>query len=462
MDRRALAVASRLARRRTRYCPHEAFPTQARFLSLDCLEALFGGAAGGGKSDALLMAALQYVHVPGYAALLLRRTYTDLALPDAIMDRSHQWLASTDARWDDRDKTWHFKTSGEDATLTFGYLETEQDKYRYQSAQFQFVGFDELTQHVEAAYTYLFSRLRRLKTSTVPLRMRGATNPGGIGHRWVKARFVEQATASGEFVPSKLEDNPHIDQGSYREALAKLDPTTRAQLEHGLWVQDTSGLVYAQFERVKHLLPAPRDKCDRHVLAIDFGVVDATAFVVLGWNRHERIVWVLHVEQHTGMIPSEAAARAKELGETWPLDRIVGDEGGLGKAFAEEMRKRWAIPIVPAQKRDKLGFIKLLNGALASSTVFLAAGQTEDLAGELETLPWSNGDHDEEAASFPNHRTDAFLYGWRDCWAFNEKDEHREPAHGSPEWYAIQLAKEKAEASKAAARQLKRAPRRFG
>lgn len=458
------AVVRAIARsaRARRYCPHEPFPTQARFMGLDCLEALFGGAAGGGKSDALLMAALQYVHVPGYAALLLRRTYTDLALPDAIMDRSHQWLTNTDAKWDDRDKTWHFKTAGEDATLTFGYLETAQDKYRYQSAQFQFIGFDELTQHAESAYTYLFSRLRRLKTSSVPLRMRGATNPGGIGHRWVKARFVVQETASGEFVPSKLEDNPHIDHGSYREALAKLDPTTRAQLEHGLWVQDTSGLVYAQFDRAKHLVPAPREKCDKHVLAIDFGVVDATAFVVLGWNKHERVVWVLHVEQHTGMIPSEAAARAKELGVSWPLDRIVGDEGGLGKAFAEEMRKRWQIPIVPAQKRDKLGFIKLMNGAFASGGIYLAAGQTEDLAAEFEMLPWSDEDHNQEASSFPNHRTDAALYGYRDCWAFAEKDEATVPLPGSPEWYARELVREKAEASKHAARVLKRRPARFG
>src|SRR5574340_387166 len=87
-------------------------PPQAAFLLLDGLEALYGGAAGGGKSDALLVAALQYVDVPGYAALLLRRTYPDLALPGAIMDRAKEWLgphlAAGSVRWIETDKTFVF------------------------------------------------------------------------------------------------------------------------------------------------------------------------------------------------------------------------------------------------------------------------------------------------------------------------------------------------------------------
>jgi hypothetical protein len=103
-------------------------------------EALFGGAAGGGKSDSLLMAALQYVDEPGYAAILFRRTYADLALPGAIMDRSKEWLSGKGARWNEREKTWTFPSG---ATLSFGYLEHENDKYRYQGSEFQFAGFDD-------------------------------------------------------------------------------------------------------------------------------------------------------------------------------------------------------------------------------------------------------------------------------------------------------------------------------
>ena len=161
--------------------PHWPEPPQEAFLWLDNLEAFYGGAAGGGKSDALLMAALQYVHVPGYAALLLRKSYADLALPGAIMDRSRDWL-QPHAKWNDNDKKWTFPSG---ATLTFGYLQTSNDRYRYQGAEFQFVGFDELTQFDEIDYTYLLSRLRRPSTgplSTVPLRMRAAANQIGRAH----------------------------------------------------------------------------------------------------------------------------------------------------------------------------------------------------------------------------------------------------------------------------------------
>ena len=230
----------------TDYIPHRPTPKQHAFLFLDCLEALFGGAAGGGKTDSLLMAALQYVDVPGYAALLLRRTYADLALPGAIMDRSHDWLRGTAAWWNDRDKTWHFPSG---ATVTFGYLASDADKYRYQGAELQFIGFDELTQFSEEQYTYLFSRLRRLEGVNVPLRMRAASNPGGAGHAWVYDRFMPDLTPEAAehrrktgriFVPSLLDDNPYIDRDAYQRGLAELDDITRKQLEDGLWVTDPS------------------------------------------------------------------------------------------------------------------------------------------------------------------------------------------------------------------------------
>src|SRR6185369_13608050 len=136
----AQLATPRLVEPYMRHIPH---PTQQVFLGLNVREALYGGAAGGGKSDALLMAALQYVDVPGYAALLLRRTWPDLVLPGAIMDRAKQWLSGTPARPHDGGRSWTFPSG---AKLQFGYLQQDDDKYRYQSAEFQFVGFDELTQ----------------------------------------------------------------------------------------------------------------------------------------------------------------------------------------------------------------------------------------------------------------------------------------------------------------------------
>lgn len=123
-------------------------------LLLDVMEVLFGGAAGGGKSVGLLAAAAQFVDVPGYAALLLRRRYRDLALPGALMAISKQWWLSTDAKWSEQAGKWTFPSGAE---IQFGYMEHEGDEQQYQSAAFQFIGFDELTQFSENQYTYLFS-----------------------------------------------------------------------------------------------------------------------------------------------------------------------------------------------------------------------------------------------------------------------------------------------------------------
>src|SRR5690606_8327571 len=128
--------------------------------------------------------------------------------------------------------------------ISFGYCETPADVYRYQGSEFQRIGVDELTQWQEEPYRYLMSRIRRLEGVDTPLGIRGYTNPGGIGHRWVKARFVDKATAAGPFVGAKVDDNPHVDREAYKQALERLDDTTRDQLLHGLWVQDESGRVY--------------------------------------------------------------------------------------------------------------------------------------------------------------------------------------------------------------------------
>ena len=197
--------------------------------------------AGGGKSQALLAAALQYVDLPGYAALLVRRTYADLALPGALMDRARLWLEGSAARWRQEEKTWRFPSG---ATLTFGYLDHPSHKHRYQSSEFQFVGFDELTQFGEAEYTYLFSRLRRLRDFPSPVRMRSASNPGGAGHDWVRRRFLIDGPAHGRiFIPATLDDNPHLDRDQYIAGLQELDPLTRRRLLCGDWDATDDGLL---------------------------------------------------------------------------------------------------------------------------------------------------------------------------------------------------------------------------
>jgi hypothetical protein len=281
-----------------KYCPHVPDPgtPQEQFLLDFRRELLYGGAAGGGKSDALLMGALQFVEEPRYAAIIFRKTYTDLSLEGALMERAHEWLGNTDARWNEQKKKWRFPSG---ASLTFGYLASPLDKFRYQSAEFQYVGFDELTQFPEDDYKYLFSRLRRLAGSRVPLRMRAATNPGGVGHRWVRPRFGITGTPTSmievspdrAFIPAKLKDNRFVDRESYREQLGELDQHTRQQLEEGdwdarmpgPWVLDHRGLDKAfllgeMYDTGARALPPPVGAA--LPLGMDFG---ETSHILVGW-----------------------------------------------------------------------------------------------------------------------------------------------------------------------------------
>lgn len=232
-----------LTPRTNSYIPHDPTPKQAAFLLLQVKEAFYGGAAGGGKSDALMMAALQYCDIPGYNAIIFRKTYSDLALPGALMDRAHDWLSNTDAKWSDQDKKWSFPSG---ASLSFGYLENEVQKYRYASSEFQFIGWDELTQFTETSYRFLFSRLRRSRDQTdngIPLRVRSAANPGGVGHEWVRDRFIT-SPGSRVFIPAGLVDNPYLDQEEYSESLMELDHLTRQQLMYGDWEVELEGTLF--------------------------------------------------------------------------------------------------------------------------------------------------------------------------------------------------------------------------
>lgn len=229
--------------KRSEYWAEEPSLTQKVFLKSNAKEVLFGGAAGGGKSSALLMAALQFVDVPNYSAILFRRTYADLALPGALMDRFITWMSNyEDVHWNANQYTATFPSG---ARVTFGYLNNVNDYLRYKGSEFQFIGMDEVTEIREADYRYMFSRLRRPSSgplSKVPLRMRAATNPAP---NWVRQRFLVEGKDTGRiFVPSKLTDNPGIDPDSYRSVLAELDPVERKRLEFGDWWSTTLGSMF--------------------------------------------------------------------------------------------------------------------------------------------------------------------------------------------------------------------------
>lgn len=332
------------------------------------------------NSDALLMAALQYVHVKGYAALLLRKSYPDLALPGALMDRGRDWLHGSEAKWDDKNKTWHFPAG---SSLTFGYLATETDKYRYKSAEFQFIGFDELTQFDEASYLYLFSRLRKPADMKVPLRMRAASNPGDIGHAWVKARFLTpEGTEAGRiFVPAKVDDNPHIDREEYLNSLWQLtsgDEVTYRQLREGDW-DAFAGQVFSEWTPSVHVVkPFEIPKGWMRFRSMDWGF--ATPYCVNWWAvdfdgkmycYRELYGWGGKPNIGTRETASEVAGRvlglSKDDGEfeyNTADPSIWGERGGTGPSIGEEFMQA-GIPWMMADNNRMSGkhqFHKRLRG----------------------------------------------------------------------------------------------------
>lgn len=429
--RAAAAALAELQRRRRavrNFCPHEPYPKQREFLALDCREALYGGAAGGGKSDALLMAAAQYVHVPGYRALIIRRTYADLAKDDAIMTRAKEWWIPQGIAWSEKDKRFTFPSG---ASIAFGYMDSESDKYTYQGGAWQFVGFDELTQFPEAWYTYLFTRQRKAALLDVPVRMRAASNPGGIGHDWVYRRFVNKKTARAPFIPALAADNPSLDLADYRESMALVDPTLRRQLEAGEWIRDGAGLVYAHFDAARNLIDAA-PPIETRLLALDFGVNDRNALAVLGWREHDPNVYVTRAYKLRGIV-DDMAREIRALEESdGPFAMVVGDTGGMGKLFAEELIQRHGIPVQPAEKSNKLGFISLFNSDLAIGRIKVMRSGCVDLVAEWVELPW-HASRLKEAEGFENHASDAVLYGWRRTLAYHERPEEPAPRPGTPE-----------------------------
>ena len=251
-----------------KYSPHTPTPKQQVFMNLTCREAFFGGAAGGGKSDALLMDALQYADVKGYAAILFRSSFADLTKPGALIDRAKEWLAPyPNVVWKEKDRRFEFQERYGRHTdivsiLQFGYLENENDKYNYQGGEYQYAGFDELVHMSESNYRYIFSRLRRLKGVNIPIRMRGASNPPDDGQgQWVYNRFVNPKTrkVGSIFVPAGMDDNPHLDKEQYEQALDELDPVTRARLKEGIWTITRKGNMFKkEFFQVVDELPPNR------------------------------------------------------------------------------------------------------------------------------------------------------------------------------------------------------------
>jgi predicted phage terminase large subunit-like protein len=398
-------VLEYLEPKNTPYCVESPSMTQKVFLRTNSLEALFGGAAGGGKSSALLMSALQYVDVPGYSAILFRRTYADLALPGALMDRFKSWMANfDDVHWNANSYVATFPSG---ARVSFGYLNNTNDYLRYKGSEFQFIGMDEVTEIRESDYRYMFSRLRRPASgelSKVPLRMRAASNPAP---NWVRQRFIVEGDSTGRiFVPSLLVDNPGIDADSYRQALATLDPLERKRLEEGDWWATTLGSL---FDRTSFVIIDPSEvpMMTQQAKVIRFWDLAATepnhANPDPDWTVgtlmlfDQGVAHVLDVKRARvkgDKVEQLIAQTANEDGPAVPV-RMEQEPGSSGKALVDQ----YARYILPGYD---FGGIRATGDKLTRARPFAAAVANGNV--RLVRGPWLS-DWLDELSSFPEATT---------------------------------------------------------
>jgi hypothetical protein len=356
----------------------KAQPKQLEFLRAKTDEALFGGAAGGGKSDALIGFSISYsMKYAGAKILFLRRTISELQKEGAAIPRMHDLLTGHGWQWNEQKKKWR---SPNGSVIEFGYCEKESDVHQYQSAAYNVIIFDELTHFTEYQYTYMFSRCRSVLG--YPKAIRAATNPGNIGHAWVKKRFIDVApmgqiytynmkneltlqeqTLSRVFIQSKVQDNEILmkhDPG-YVLFLQSLPEARKAALLHGSW-DSFEGQYFTEWNRDLHVckpFKIPDDWSRERVF--DWGMAAPLAHYWIALNPQGR-AYVYREYYKTGQIAPVAAQeiQALSIGEkyraTWADPSIFAKKGEGAESIGNQMSKFMG-NIMPARNERVNGWM---------------------------------------------------------------------------------------------------------
>lgn len=289
---------------------------QEIFINSPAFETLFGGAAGGGKSYGQLTDALLYsLKYPKSKQIIFRSTFADLE--KSLIRVSLEFYPRTIANYNNSKHVWTFVNG---SIIDFGYIQYDKDVYQYQSAEYDVIRFDELTHFTKFMYTYMISRCRG--ANSFPKKIKSSTNPGGIGHTWVKERFIDigepnkiyecqllpdkPKKSTRIFIPSLVQDNIFMleyDPG-YIDRLDNLPEKERKALKYGNWdIYD--GMFFTEFDRRIHVIgPFEIPKYWDRYIALDYGLdMFAVLFIAVDTRNKAYIYNEIH---KSNLIVSEA------------------------------------------------------------------------------------------------------------------------------------------------------------
>lgn len=358
---------------------------QESFINSTAFETLFGGAAGGGKSYGQLVDALIYAcKYPKSKQVIFRRTFRQLEM--SIVRTARALYPREIATYNEGKHCYTFKNG---SIIDFAYCDSESDVYQYQSAEYDVIRFDELTHFTEFMYVYLISRCRG--ANPYPKAIKSSTNPGGVGHTWVKKRFIDLGmpntiheiknesgrSTTRQFIPSRVQDNSFLmeNDGDYIARLESLPEKERKALLEGDW-NIFDGMYFSEFSYDTHTCdPFPIPKEWKVYRAMDYGL---DCFAML-WIACDNVggVYVFREFAQGDMTISAAAQKANELTgeevydtlappdlwgrsqETGKSKAILFDESGLRLNKSNNDREAGWLAIRELLKVDRNGFARL-------------------------------------------------------------------------------------------------------
>ncbi len=294
---------------------------QQAFIDSQAFETLFGGAAGGGKSYGQLVDGLLYaLKYPKSKQIIFRSTFADLE--KSLIRTSMDLYPLSIADYNSSKHTWKFKNG---SIVDFGYIQYEKDVYQYQSAEYDVIRFDELTHFTEFMYTYMISRCRG--ANPYPKCIKSSTNPGGVGHNWVKERFIDIGapnvihtckletgeTTTRIFIPSLVQDNKFMltYDPDYIKRLDALPEKERKALKYGDW-DIFDGQFFTEFKRDIHVIEPFEIPKDWYIyFVMDYGLDKLAGYwIAVDYNNN---AYVFREVYESNLLVSQARDKIKEM-----------------------------------------------------------------------------------------------------------------------------------------------------